>query len=98
MRKFQTIEAYCEAISMSPPKHPHFDIRSFEENMPSVVHKMEVFRHAFYAIAMKVEGGGKIYCKRYFSILTRSSLPHKAHFPYLVNKGNGDMRERLGKT
>ena len=59
MQRFKTIEAYCEAISIPPPRHPHFDIRSFEENMPSVVHKMEAFRHAFYAIAIKIEGGGK---------------------------------------
>ncbi|MEM6800412.1 MAG: helix-turn-helix domain-containing protein [Bacteroidota bacterium] len=59
MQRFKTIAAYCEAISISPPKHPHFDIRSFEENMQSVVHKMKPFRHAFYAIAIKVEGRGK---------------------------------------
>lgn len=59
MRRFKTIEAYCDAIGIPVPKHPHFDIRTFEENMSSVVHKMEAFRHAFYAIAIKVEGGGQ---------------------------------------
>ncbi|WP_344930520.1 hypothetical protein [Aquimarina addita] len=34
-------------------------IRSFQENMPTVVHKMPAFRHAFYAIALKINGDGK---------------------------------------
>lgn len=59
MKNFKTINEYCRAINIPPPKHAHFDIRSFSENMSSVVHQMEPFRHAFYAIAIKVEGGGK---------------------------------------
>lgn len=46
-------------INIESPKHPHFDIRSFEDNMKSVVHKMEPFRHEFYAIAIKADGDGK---------------------------------------
>ena len=59
MLQFKTIADYCKAIHISPPKQPYFDIRSFEENMPTVVSKMEPFKHEFYAIAMKVEGSGK---------------------------------------
>lgn len=59
MNHFKTIEAYCKAINISGSKHPYFDIRSFEENMPTVVSKMAPFKHEFYAIAIKVEGSGK---------------------------------------
>lgn len=59
MKHFNTIKEYCEAIQVPPPKHDLFDIRSFEENMPTVVHQMLPFRHAFYAIAIKVGGRGK---------------------------------------
>lgn len=60
MKHFKTISEYCKAINIPQPKHPHFDIRSFEENMKSVVTSMEPFRHEFYAIAIKSEGGGKV--------------------------------------
>ncbi|WP_299553034.1 helix-turn-helix domain-containing protein [Seonamhaeicola sp.] len=59
MKHFKTIQAYCKAINISQPGHPYFDIRSFEENMPTVVAKMPPFKHEFYAIAIKVEGSGK---------------------------------------
>ena len=58
MNHFKTLDVYCEAIGIPTPRHAHFDIRSFEENMPTVVHSMPPFRHEFYAIALKVEGGG----------------------------------------
>ncbi len=58
MKQFKTIADYCSAINIAPPKHPHFDIRKFEDNMPTVVHEMEPFRHEFYAIAIKAEGDG----------------------------------------
>lgn len=60
MKQFKTIAAYCEAIHIPPPKQPFFDIRSFEENMPTVVANMPPFKHEFYAIAIKVEGSGKV--------------------------------------
>ena len=60
MKHFKTITEYCEGINISPPKHPHFDIRSFEENMTTVKHQMPVFRHEFFAIAIKADGGGKV--------------------------------------
>lgn len=69
MKHFKTITSYCEAIQISPPKHPHFDIRSFEENMVSVVQKMPPFRHEFYAIALRANGDGKVISG------------HHAHFP-----------------
>lgn len=60
MRLFKTIADYCEAINIDPPKHPHFDIRRFEDNMPTVVNSMPPFRHEFYAIAIKEEGDGVV--------------------------------------
>lgn len=60
MQHFKTITTYCQAINILAPKHPHFDIRSFEENMPMVVQQMPTFRHEFYAIALKAEGKGKV--------------------------------------
>ncbi|RDY61712.1 AraC family transcriptional regulator [Flagellimonas nanhaiensis] len=60
MDHFKTIESYCRAINISKPKHPNFDIRSFKDNMPTVVHAMRPFRHEFYAIALKATGGGKV--------------------------------------
>ena len=59
MQHFKTITDYCKAIGISVPKHPHFDIRSFEENMGKVVPKMSPFRYEFYSIAIKSDGGGK---------------------------------------
>ncbi|MEO1516712.1 MAG: helix-turn-helix domain-containing protein [Bacteroidota bacterium] len=59
MKNFKTIAEYCQAIRIAPPKYEQFDIRTFEENMPTVVHQMPPFRHAFYAIAIKMEGKGK---------------------------------------
>jgi len=59
MQHFKTIVNYCKAIQISNPKHPYFDIRRFEENMPTVVANMPPFKHEFYAIAIKVEGSGK---------------------------------------
>lgn len=61
MHHFKTLSSYCQAINIPEPKHPHFDIRSFEENMPTVVQMMEPFRHQFYAIAIKAEGKGAAY-------------------------------------
>ena len=59
MKNFKSIKEYCEAIHISPPKYEQFDVRSFEENMPTVIHQMLPFRHAFYAIALKIGGEGK---------------------------------------
>lgn len=59
MQHFKTITEYCRAIGISAPKHPHFDIRRFEENMGKVVAQMPPFRHEFYSIAIKADGGGK---------------------------------------
>lgn len=55
---FSTLEAYCKGINIPPPKNSHYDIRSFEENMKTVRQKMPPFKHEFYAIALKIEGGG----------------------------------------
>ncbi len=59
MQYLKTLPEYCAAINVSPPRFPHFDVRSFAENMPTVVEKMPPFRHEFYAIAIKREGGGQ---------------------------------------
>ncbi len=59
MQHFKTISDYCRAINIPPPRQPYFDVRSFEENMATVVEKMPPFQHEFYAIAIKIEGSGK---------------------------------------
>lgn len=59
MLHFKSITEYCKGINIPIPKHPHFDIRSFEENMKTVKQQMPVFRHEFYAIAIKADGDGK---------------------------------------
>ena len=61
MQDFKTIADYCQSINIPAPKYPHFDIRSFEENMATVAPTMEPFRHQFYAIAIKAEGEGDVY-------------------------------------
>lgn len=58
VQHFTTIADYCAGIGISLPKWQEFDIRSFRENMGSVRHRMLPFRHEFYAIALKLEGGG----------------------------------------
>lgn len=58
MIHFATLKQYCEAIHISPPKWPDFDVRTFAENMKTVLHKMPPFKHEFYAIALKLEGSG----------------------------------------
>ncbi len=55
---FSTLKDYCKGINIPPPKLKGFDIRSFEENMKTVHHKMAPFKHEFYAIAIKLDGGG----------------------------------------
>ncbi|MEM6349006.1 MAG: helix-turn-helix domain-containing protein [Bacteroidota bacterium] len=60
MQSFKTIAEYCQAIHISPPKYAQLDIRSFEENMASVVNQIDPFRHSFYAIAIKVGGKGTV--------------------------------------
>ena len=69
MKNFKTIKEYCQAIHIATPKYDHFDIRSFSENMSTVVHQMPPFRHTFYAIAIKLEGRGK------------AITGHHTHFP-----------------
>ena len=65
MKNFKTIKDYCQAIHISAPRYEQFDIRRFEENMPTVVHQMPPFRHAFYAIAIKIGGEGKAIASHY---------------------------------
>ena len=65
MKNFKTIRSYCEAIHIPPPKYEQFDVRKFEENMTTVVNKMPPFRHAFYAIAIKIGGKGKALTEHY---------------------------------
>lgn len=59
IKHFRTISAYCKGINIPEPKHAHFDIRSFEENMATVHPQMPPFRHEFFAIAIKADGEGK---------------------------------------
>lgn len=59
MQHYKSIPEYCKAIGIGAPRHPHFDIRRFEDNMEGVVAQMPPFRHEFYSIALKVDGSGK---------------------------------------
>ncbi|MBQ4821939.1 helix-turn-helix domain-containing protein [Aquimarina sp. MMG016] len=65
MKNFKTLKEYSEATGIPLAKHEHFVVRSFQENMPTVVHKMPAFRHAFYAIALKINGEGKALASHY---------------------------------
>ncbi|QLG45895.1 helix-turn-helix domain-containing protein [Costertonia aggregata] len=65
MNNFKTIQEYSEATGIPPAKYEHFVVRNFQDNMPTVVHKMSAFRHAFYAIALKINGGGKALSSHY---------------------------------
>ncbi|MET1258297.1 helix-turn-helix domain-containing protein [Flagellimonas sp. DF-77] len=58
MEHYHTLEAYCDAIGISKPQWPEFDIRSFADNMKTVKHHMPPFKHEFYAIALKLDGSG----------------------------------------
>lgn len=60
IRHFSTLQSYCNAIGISAPKHELYDIRSFAENMKTVHHSMPPFKHEFYALALKLEGGGSV--------------------------------------
>ncbi|WP_158594694.1 helix-turn-helix domain-containing protein [Ulvibacterium marinum] len=58
MQHFSTLDAYCKGIGISRPRWDSFDIRSFEENMGKVKSQMPGFKHEFYALALKLGGGG----------------------------------------
>lgn len=83
MQHFKTISDYCRAINIPPPRHPHFDIRSFEENMPNVVSEMPPFRHEFYAIAIKVGGSGKAISGHYTDFPEGSTIFFNSPFQIL---------------
>lgn len=59
MKTVTTIAEYCKEINISPPRHPHFDIRQFEDNMKTVNAKQPPFRHEFYCIALRHVGSNK---------------------------------------
>ncbi|MEO1547595.1 MAG: helix-turn-helix domain-containing protein [Bacteroidota bacterium] len=65
MQNFKTIKEYSEATGIPLARHEHFVVRSFQENMPTVVHRMPAFRHAFYAIALRINGDGKALSSHY---------------------------------
>ena len=83
MNHFKTITAYCKGIQIAPPKHPHFDIRSFEENMKTVQQHMEAFRHEFYAIAIKADGDGKVITGKFTDFPEGTSLFFNTPFQLL---------------
>ncbi|TKG97027.1 AraC family transcriptional regulator [Puteibacter caeruleilacunae] len=60
MQHFKDITEYHKAIGILPPKHPHFDIRKFEENKEHIKTTMQAFRHEFYFIAVRTLGEGKV--------------------------------------
>jgi len=55
---FSTLAEYCKGINISAPKSDLYDVRTFEENMVSVRARMPHFKHEFYALAFKIDGGG----------------------------------------
>lgn len=55
---YSTLKDYCKAINIAPPQWEEFDIRCFEDNMKTVHQQMTPFKHEFYAIALKLDGGG----------------------------------------
>lgn len=65
LKNFKTIQEYSEATGIPVAKYDNFVVRSFQDNMPTVVHKMPAFRHAFYAIALKMNGDGKALSSHY---------------------------------
>ncbi len=83
MHYFKTITDYCQTINIPEPKHHHFDIRSFEKNMPTVVQVMEPFRHQFYAIAIKSEGKGAAYTGHHKEFPTGSTIFFNSPFQIL---------------
>jgi len=83
VQHFKTISLYCEGIGIKPSKHPHFDIRSFEENMASVHPQMPVFRHEFYAIAIKADGDGKVITGQFTDFPDGASLFFNTPFQLL---------------
>lgn len=83
MYHFKTIADYCQAIHIPPPKHAHFDIRRFEENMPTVLHVMEPFRHELYAVAIKAQGKGVAYSGHYKSFSVGSTIFFNSPFQIL---------------
>jgi AraC-like DNA-binding protein len=60
MQHFKTITDYSKAIGITPPQHPHFDVRRFEENSDRIKTQMPPFRHEFYFIAVRTHGEGKV--------------------------------------
>ena len=58
MIHFSTLKQYCQGINIPPPQWEHFDVRSFKDNMMTVRQQMPPFKHEFYAIALKLDGGG----------------------------------------
>lgn len=83
MKHFKSISDYCKGIQIPPPKHPHFDIRSFEENMKTVVSQMPAFRHEFYAIAIKADGDGRVVSGQFADFPEGSSIFFNTPFQLL---------------
>lgn len=74
IQKFTTLQDYCSAINIPNAIREDFDIRSFQDNMATVVSQMPAFRHEFYAIALKIEGGGKAVTGQYESFLEGATV------------------------
>ncbi|MEM6264560.1 MAG: helix-turn-helix domain-containing protein [Bacteroidota bacterium] len=61
MKYLDTLEAYCEYLEIPPPGYSGFDIRSFEENMPTIKRQVEPFKHEFYAVGLLYEGTSHVW-------------------------------------
>lgn len=56
MHYISSISDYCHHINIAPPYDPHFDVRRFSDNMPSVKRSVAPFQHEFYAIGILFGG------------------------------------------
>ena len=59
MKTITTIPHYCNEVNIPPAKYPFFDIRRFEDKVKTENSRQPAFRHEFYAIALRHEGGNK---------------------------------------
>lgn len=56
MHHITTLAEYCRLINVPPPRDDQFDIRRFADNMRTVNRAQPPFRHAFYSVALRLNG------------------------------------------
>lgn len=93
MKNFKSLSAYCQAIQISPPKYEHFDIRSFAENMSTVVHQMPPFGMPFMRLPSNPEAREKP-----FRAIIRISLRAPSFFSIPPFNSYPGILHRTGKV